>query len=110
VDKRICVRLFCAQQLGQAGNAGASRVHMRGTSLIISRCPIPVQLEQKRPCEGLRGEHAFFDRCPCCATIRCGDDDYTIPQDIVARYGFAIDILNADFFTHCGDPFWGRFH
>jgi hypothetical protein len=22
---------------------------------------------------------------------------------------FAIDILNTDFFTHCGDPFWGRF-
>jgi hypothetical protein len=82
---------------------------MRGTLLIISRCPIPVQLEQKRPCEGLRGEHAIFDRCPCCAAIRCGDDDSTVPHDIVARYGFAIDILNADFFTHRSDPCWGRF-
>jgi hypothetical protein len=27
----------------------------------------------------------------------------------VARYVFAIDILNTDFFTHCGDPFRGRF-
>jgi hypothetical protein len=82
---------------------------MRGTSLIISRCLIPVQLEQKRPCEGLRREHAIFDRCPCSAAFRCGDDDTTVPRDIVARYGFAIHILKADFFTHRGDPFWGRF-
>jgi hypothetical protein len=41
LHQRICVRLLSAQQLGQPGNAGTSRVHMRGTSLIISRCPIP---------------------------------------------------------------------
>jgi hypothetical protein len=67
-----------------------------------------VQLEQKRPCEGLRGEHAIFDRSPCCAAIRCGDNDYAVPQDVAARYGFAINILDTDFFTHCGDPLWGR--
>jgi hypothetical protein len=75
---------------------------IRRASLVVSRHPVPVQLEQKRFCEGFGGEHAIFDHSPCCAAIRCSDNDYAVPHDILARYGFAIDILNTDFFTHCG--------
>ncbi len=58
---------------------------MRRVSLVISRRPDPVQLEQKRFCNGVRGEHAILDHSPCCAAIGCSDNDYAVPHDIVAR-------------------------
>jgi hypothetical protein len=100
-------RATCSRN--SAAGCLAMSTAMRRASLVIRRCPVPVQLEQKRFCEDLRGEHAIFDHSPCYAAIRCSDNDYTVAHDIVARYAFAIEILNTDFFTHCGDPFWGRF-
>jgi hypothetical protein len=64
---------------------------------------MPVQLKQKRPCEGLRAEHAFFDHSPRCAAIRCSHRDNTVLHEIQARYSFAA-IFHADFVVHNDDP------
>jgi hypothetical protein len=63
----------------------------------------PMQLKQKRLCEGLRGEHAVFDHAPHCAPISCSDGDHTVFYDVPARYALAIEILNTDLFTHDGE-------
>jgi len=64
---------------------------------------MPVQLKQKRPCEGLRAEHPVFDHPPLCAPIRCCDRDHPVLHDIPARYAFAA-IFHAHFFIHNDDP------
>jgi hypothetical protein len=64
---------------------------------------MPVQLKQKRPCEGCRAEQAVFDHPPRCAAIRCSHRDDAVLHDIPARYAFAV-IFHADFFIHNDDP------
>jgi hypothetical protein len=61
--------------------------------------PMSVQLKQKRLCQGLRAEHAIFDHAGCCASIKCGDDDHSVLDDVPARYAIA-GFFEIDFFNH----------
>jgi hypothetical protein len=62
--------------------------------------PLLMQLKEEHSCEDLRAEHARFDLRRHRAPIVRGDGNHSVAYVELARYAFAVGVLEADFFTH----------